>query len=95
MNKKTFTFYSDPGHAWLCVPREMVVQLGVINTISHCSYQRNENVYLEKHYDAPKFRKALEASGKEFKYREVSASKESRIRRYDSFTLRPVEVIHG
>ena len=95
MSKKIFTFYSDPGHAWLCVPRSLIVQLGVIGKISHCSYQRNENVYLEEDCDAPKFRKALEASGKEFKYREVSAKKESRIRSYDSFTLRSVEVVHG
>lgn len=53
----TFTFYSDPGHAWLEVPLETYNAV-CKNTgwqASAYSYFRGRNVYLEEDVDAPAF----------------------------------------
>lgn len=56
-----FRFISDPGHAWLEVPRDLLGTLGIATQISGCSYQRREKVYLEEDCDAPRFVAAYEA----------------------------------
>jgi hypothetical protein len=48
----TYTFYSDPGHAWLRVPlSEITAEMG----ISAYSYRDNKYAYLEEDCDAYKF----------------------------------------
>ena len=52
-NKKGqgFTFFSDPGHGWLAVPRKELERLGILRQISRCSYQKGEYVFLEEDCD--------------------------------------------
>ena len=45
-NQKIYTFYSDPGHAWLEVTRTEIRKLGLADQISSCSYQHEKHVYL-------------------------------------------------
>ena len=68
---QTFTFYSDPGHGWLAVPRELLHELGIANEISRYSYQRLETVFLEEDSDLCRFTRAMGAAGREFKTLEV------------------------
>jgi len=49
---KTYTFFNDPGHGWLEVPRS---ELPPGFTPSEYSYQRGDLVYLEEDCDAPPF----------------------------------------
>lgn len=84
---KTYTFFSDPGHAWLKVPRSEIHDLGIRSTISHCSYQRGNFVYLEEDCDASKFIDAKMAAGFEVKFKEKIADRSSKIRNYDSFSV--------
>jgi len=51
----TYTFYEDPGHGWLSVKRQELVDLNILNQISSYSYQRGNTVYLEEDCDAPVF----------------------------------------
>lgn len=46
--KKTYTFYTDPGHGWLRVPLAEAKGLN----ISSCSYQDKNFAYLEEDCDA-------------------------------------------
>lgn len=59
---KTFTFYADPGHAWLKVSLEDLrdVNLSVMNLSSY-SYRREDNFYLEEDMDASLFFAAYRA----------------------------------
>lgn len=57
--RETLNFYSDPGHAWLEVPRYYLSRLGIEKEISTSSYRYLGMVYLEKHADAAKFINAL------------------------------------
>jgi hypothetical protein len=69
---QTFTFYSDPGHGWLAVPRELLHELGIADEISGCSRQRLETVFLEEDSDLFRFTRAMGAAGREFKTLEVN-----------------------
>lgn len=87
-----FNYYQDSGHGWVKVPRKKLVELGIINKISHCSYERGEFVYLEEDCDASTFADAMKATGKEVTYRSFHGNKQSKIRSYDTFALYPNEV---
>jgi hypothetical protein len=69
---QTFTFYADPGHGWLEVPRDLLHDLGIADDISHFSYQRLDKVFLEEDCDLSLFTRAMGAAGREFKVLEVN-----------------------
>ena len=48
---KSYTFHSDSGHGWLAVKRKELIEFGLINKISHYSYEKGETVYLEEDCD--------------------------------------------
>ncbi len=51
------TWYTDPGHGWLRVPMQTVIDIGVAERISTCSYMSvgKRTAYLEEDCDAPTF----------------------------------------
>jgi len=70
--KKTFTFYSDPGHGWLEVEKQDLIALSLEGRISSFSYIDGEKVYLEEDCDASLFWKAYEDKyNTTLRYREV------------------------
>ena len=50
-----YTYFHDPGHGWLAVPKSELVQLGIADKISNCSYMRGATAYLEEDCDAELF----------------------------------------
>lgn len=62
MTKITFVWYSDPGHAWLEVPRSWLDVLGVAGDISKYSYIDGDAAYLEEDCDAATFLNAFRGS---------------------------------
>ena len=57
---KVLIFHSDPGHAWLEVSKVELRRVGVSkNEISHYSYKKGPNVYLEEDCDAGIYINAL------------------------------------
>lgn len=63
---KKYTFYNDPGHAWLKVSKKELEKLGLIEKISSFSYERGEFAYLEEDCDASVFLKAKRDAGESF-----------------------------
>lgn len=52
----TFTFHTDPGHAWLEVSVAELTRVGLApSDFSAYSYQHLDKVYLEEDCDAPSF----------------------------------------
>lgn len=51
--------FNDPGHGWLRVKRQLLVDLGIASQISGYSYQRGSWVYLEEDMDVGTFIRAL------------------------------------
>lgn len=86
--KRTFTFYEDPGHGWMKVPRKLLVALGVECQISTCSYQRGDFVYLEEDSDAGIVLDLLKEQGVALVLKSSHTDRSSRIRSYDSYVVR-------
>lgn len=63
----TYDFYSDPGHGWLHVKLDELVELGITDKISGYSYRRGNDVYLEEDCDMATFMHAMEAKGVQIK----------------------------
>ena len=77
---QTFTFYHDPGHGWLAVPRALLHDLGIADEITPYSYQRLDHVYLEEDCDLSTFTRAMGAAGREFKTLETYSNGDSFVR---------------
>ena len=54
------TYYHDAGHGWLEVPVADLLELGVADKISSCSYVNNGMAYLEEDCDVGTYYKAFE-----------------------------------
>ena len=86
--KRTFTFFSDPGHGWLEVPMALLQSLKIANKISRFSF-KNKNkdafqmAYLEEDCDARVFVEAYGEANMEIKF--VDCDGESMIRDLPSF----------
>ena len=55
----TVKYYSDDGHGWYAIKRDIIKDLGILDQISAYSYQRGATVYLEEDSDASKMFTAL------------------------------------
>lgn len=78
-------FYSDPGHGWGAIKRQVLVDLGLADKISTYSYQKGSTVYLEEDSDLPKLTTLLATKGVVIKYEEKHTDRRSPIRSYDYF----------
>jgi hypothetical protein len=74
------TWHTDPGHGWLEVPAGLVTVHGI--TPSRYSYSQGGNYYLEEDCDAPRFLKALEATGVTVNFKEKHTNHDHPIRSY-------------
>jgi len=90
--EKTFIFHEDAGHGWLAVKRQDLIDLGILDKVSSCSYEKGDTVYLEEDDDAPIFIRAIKAKGLGFKYRDHIHPNFSPIRRYARFQPRKCEL---
>lgn len=69
---QTFTFYTDPGHGWVEVPRSLLNELDIADKITPYSYQRGDDVFLEEDCDLSTFADAMEKAGRPFKMTQVN-----------------------
>lgn len=78
-------FQCDPGHGWLSVKRQLLVDLGILNKVSPYSYQRGKSVYLEEDCDASILLAELRARKIPFELTESHIDKRHPIRSYEGF----------
>lgn len=81
-----FTVYTDPGHGWLKIHRDLAIKHGFYNDISGFSYQRGDAIYLEEDCDADLLFQALRKAEIEFKLIEKHTDRQSKIRSYKRFS---------
>jgi len=84
--KKQYTFFNDPGHAWLKVTKAELLRLGIADQISSFSYMDNRHAYLEEDSDASRFIETLTKQGIEIEIEEHFTNDESKIRSYPQYT---------
>jgi hypothetical protein len=80
-----YMFFCDPGHGWLRVSRSELDKLGILNQITHYSYQRGDCVFLEEDCDLSTFLMAKAARGQPVELCEAHTNRQSKIRGYSSF----------
>ena len=83
--QKTFTYFVDPGHGWVKVPKKVLEKLGIADKITAYSYQRGEFAYLEEDCDASTFVLAMREQGIEPVFVESYSDNSSKIRNYESY----------
>jgi hypothetical protein len=79
------TYYTDPGHGWFAVKRDVLAKLGLLFDISRYSYQRGKMVYLEEDCDASLFFSRTKAMGIEVTYVTKHTDKTHPIRSYECY----------
>ena len=84
--QRVYTFFDDPGHAWLEIPLSHLAELGIERDISSYSFQRGAMVYLEEDCDAGKFMNAARAAGIEVSFKEVHQDP-TPIREYSHYSV--------
>ncbi len=95
-NKIKATFFNDAGHGWLSVKRSLLKDLGILNKISGCSYQKGKSVYLEEDCDVNTLFEALKAKHgisnlNEFFNIKNSYKDSSPVRSYSNFNSNMIE----
>jgi len=80
-------YYQDPGHGWVACKRKLLEDLGILNKISTCSYQRGKTVYCEEDNDASLLCAALKERGFKLTLEHKHDDRTSPIRSYNRFTL--------
>ena len=84
--RKSYNFYSDPGHGWLRVEKKDVLALAIQNKISSCSYKNGTGIFLEEDGDMGVFLDAYkEKCGTLPKINYHTTNRTSRIRKYPSY----------
>lgn len=79
-------FYSDPGHGWLAVKKDLLQKLGIANRITAYSYMKGNTAYLEEDCDAALFLDVLRDGGQGCELVVKSTGKRSPIRSYERFS---------
>jgi hypothetical protein len=83
--KRNLKFISDPGHGWLSVPLQDLIDLKITEQISTYSYMTLTRAYLEEDCDATVYLNAAKAAGWEVTYKESDTNKTA-IRTYSYYT---------
>ncbi len=81
-----FNYYTDAGHGWIAVKRELLNSLGLANRITPFSYMKGQTVYLEEDQDAALFLNVLKDSGVVYKLVEKYRNR-SPIRNYSNYSV--------
>jgi hypothetical protein len=83
--KSKFKFYSDPGHGWLRVPYSELERLDIADKITHYSYTKGDNVFLEEDCDMSTYMRAKNALNETVDIQVIRCNRQSRIRGYEKY----------
>lgn len=83
---QTYTFHTDPGHAWLQVPLAELVRLGIERHITRYSFIDGEFAYLEEDCDYATWATAKAARGEAYTWVDVHADP-TPVRNYPRYSV--------
>ena len=90
INKLDYYFYSDPGHGWLAVNYDELVELGINDKISAYSYRQGNTVYLEEDCDMAEFMNAMYSKGVHMRIHTINEPKnDSLVRSFPRYSNEP------
>ena len=85
-NTMELNIFTDPGHGWCAIERDVLRDLGILDHVSNYSYQRGTIVYLEEDCDLSLLVRALQAKGVTPAFTEKHTDYDSPIRQYSAFS---------
>ena len=80
-----FTYYTDPGHGWIRVKKQLLIELNIAHNISSYSYMNGNSAYLEEDCDLQRLSEALTKVGQTLELIQKHTNKNSRIRSYAKY----------
>jgi hypothetical protein len=90
----TLDVYNDPGHGWIKAPLSLLKQLNIVRLITTFSFIDRKDpktdkgfAFLEEDQDAMTLINALQRDNIQYKFREHTANRDSKIRNYPRFTV--------
>ncbi len=86
MINKKYTWFNDPGHGWLRVPKKDIIALDIALNITIFSYVSKRYVYLEEDVDAEVFLIAAKKANWDITFREIYSNGPSKIRNNKIFS---------
>jgi hypothetical protein len=88
-NIMVLNYYQDPGHGWIKVPRQLLLDFGIHKQVSKYSYESHDgmSVYLEEDSDAPLLLHKLDEKELHYKLKIFHTNKQSKIRSYKEYTV--------
>ena len=85
LEPRTFSYLQDPGHGWLIVSRDDLIDAGMSpSDFSSCSYVKEDSLALEEDCDMPRFLKRLDERGIPYRLREQHTKGDAYVRRWAS-----------
>jgi hypothetical protein len=79
------TYFTDPGHGWVKVPRKLLERLSIADKISSYSYSRGDSVYLEEDCDLGRLYNAATERGIKIDLVTRHTNRQSKIRSYNTY----------
>ena len=85
MKNLKLNYFTDPGHGWVSVKLQTLIDLGIHNKISHYSYIRGNSAYLEEDCDLGLLFSACDSIGLKIDLNTKHTNNRSPIRSYDTY----------
>jgi hypothetical protein len=79
------TYFTDPGHGWVKVPRKLLERLSIADKISSYSYSRGDSVYLEEDCDLGRLYNAATERSIKIDLVTRHTNRQSKIRSYNTY----------
>lgn len=80
-----YNFHADPGHGWLEVDLDELIDLGIADKITPYSYRMGDTVYLEEDCDLTTFCRAKQEAGQKVEFIEHHTNSDSFVRSLSAY----------
>jgi len=85
MKNLKLNYFTDPGHGWVSVKLQTLIDLGIADRVSYYSYMRGSSAYLEEDCDLGLLYQACDSRGLKIDLIEKHTNKRSPIRSYATY----------
>jgi hypothetical protein len=90
MKNLKLNYFTDPGHGWVSVKLQTLIDLGIADKVSYYSYMRGSSAYLEEDCDLGLLYQACDSRGLKIDLTTKHTNKRSPIRSYATYQVRGV-----
>jgi len=85
MKNLKLSYFTDPGHGWVCVKLQTLIDLGIADKVSRYSYMRGSSAYLEEDCDLGLLFATCDARGVTIDLNTKHTNNRSPIRSYTTY----------